>query len=157
MCTGSIRATDRSARDVTRFSLDACLSTATAYGCVSPRAGFLFSRGVAKGGGRGRAPRRDKPGRDCRRGAAAAGKKSEARRDGLARANHLVCIHLQGILYPAISPRAVFSPRFLPPRNPDWRVIHLDEEENGSGEVIPREKEEEGGRQEEEKDSAVSQ
>lgn len=62
--------------------------------------------------------------------------KSEARRDGLVRANHLVCIHLQGILFPAIS--RLF---FLPPRNRDRRMIHLD------GRRKPGKKERERGRE----------
>lgn len=56
------------------------------------------------------------------------GWKSKARRDGLARANHLVCIHLQGILFPAISPRAFFS-SYLVTGAGAWFI--LTEGENG--------------------------
>lgn len=113
------------------------------YGCVSLRAGFLLSR--KKRGciyvwvwERKRERDWNKPRGRLR------GWKSKARRDGLARANHLVCIHLQGILFPAISPRVFF---FFLPRNRGWRVIHLD----GRGKwgcvcVCKREKESHSGR-----------
>lgn len=105
------------------FCWNTCLSAIITYGCFPPwtiRIFFLslflsFSlAGIDK-----RETVRDKPSERRLRGW-----KSKARRDGLVRANHLVCIHLQGILFSAISPRT--RRFFFPFRNQDWRVIHLD-------------------------------
>lgn len=121
-------------KNISCFTRSLFIAT-TAYGCVSLRAGFLLSRkkGNVKEREREReiATRRENKPRGWLRGW-----KSKARRDGLARANHLVCIHLQGILFPAISPRAFFS-SYLVTGASAWFILTEGENEG----VCERERE----------------